>query len=250
MQLRRAIELRLRPRELGLRARHRGLRRLDLRRRRPHRRAGALHLRLRRRQRATRRRPHDLDLRLRGLRQRRRRVEVRLRRGGPRLVVGVVDLGDHRAGLDPLVVADAHVQHHAADARRDRQHVGVDLRVVGLHLVARHVAVDEVHRDHRAGEPAEHEVRAPRLRLRLGRGAVRGRRSWFCSRRHITHSAGSSTCAGALVRGTRTRNRRGRTPRNRMPCRMNTRSNASTVACRYSAPPIMRPAASCADTAS
>ena len=55
---------------------------------------------------------------------------------GPRLVhgdliVARIELHEHGAGFDQLVVRDRHLQHRAADARRHRRHVRIHLRIVG-----------------------------------------------------------------------------------------------------------------------
>ena len=56
-------------------------------------------------------------------------------RGG-RVEVGRLELVEHVAGLDELVVGDLHGRDHAADPRGDRHDVGLDLReVADAHLV-------------------------------------------------------------------------------------------------------------------
>ena len=47
------------------------------------------------------------------------------------LIVARIELHEHRAGFDALVVFDRHAQHRAADARRDLRHVRIHLRIVG-----------------------------------------------------------------------------------------------------------------------
>ena len=56
-----------------------------------------------------------------------RRLGIRHRH----LVVVGIELGEDGAGLDVLVVVHPHAAHIAGDARADRIHVSVDLRVVG-----------------------------------------------------------------------------------------------------------------------
>jgi hypothetical protein len=52
-------------------------------------------------------------------------------------VVRRVDLDEELSLGDLLVVLHVHLEHGPADARRDRDDVGVDLRVVGVLLAAR-----------------------------------------------------------------------------------------------------------------
>ena len=47
------------------------------------------------------------------------------------LVVARIELDEHRAGFDQLVVVDGDLRDGAADARRDLRHMRIDLRIVG-----------------------------------------------------------------------------------------------------------------------
>ena len=47
------------------------------------------------------------------------------------LIIARVDLDEHGAGFDDLIVLDRHFHHRAADARRHRNHVRIHLRIVG-----------------------------------------------------------------------------------------------------------------------
>ena len=47
------------------------------------------------------------------------------------LVVARIELDQHRAGLDQLVVVDRDLGHRAADARGNLRHVRINLRIVG-----------------------------------------------------------------------------------------------------------------------
>ena len=61
----------------------------------------------------------------------RRRPARRAARVERDLVIARIDLDQHGAGLDLLVVDDRDAQHRAAHARRHRRHVRIDLRIVG-----------------------------------------------------------------------------------------------------------------------
>jgi len=50
------------------------------------------------------------------------------------LVVARIDFDQRRAGIDQLVVHHAHAQHRPADARRNRRHVRIHLRIVSLFM--------------------------------------------------------------------------------------------------------------------
>ena len=98
---------------------------------------GLLDAALRRRHVARRRRRRDRHA---GSRRDRRRFgvgELGARRVERDLVVARIDLDEHGARLDLLVVVDRHAQHRAADARRNRRHMRIHLRIVGRLAPAR-----------------------------------------------------------------------------------------------------------------
>jgi hypothetical protein len=53
------------------------------------------------------------------------------------LVVARIDLNEEGTAVHPIVVVDGHLDHGAADARRDLRNVPIDLRIVGRLVPAR-----------------------------------------------------------------------------------------------------------------
>jgi hypothetical protein len=72
--------------------------------------------------------------------------EFRLRLLDRHFVVARIDLYQHGAGADGVVVVDVHLQHRPADTGRDLRDPAVDLRVVGRFVAARAQPEDQDHR--------------------------------------------------------------------------------------------------------
>jgi hypothetical protein len=155
-----ALQVRVGLGGVGLRAIERGLRGGDLRVRSERRGRRAGEHRARRRETALRARLDDLHLRVGRVGLRLRRCELRFGLFLAVLVVDGVDLRDHVALLHRLVVRDEELDDVARDARRERHHVGRDLRVVRALLPGGERAVTHVTRRGDAHDDGEDRVRA------------------------------------------------------------------------------------------
>src|SRR5262249_17316145 len=132
-----------------------------------------------------------------------RRFELGLRACDLDIEVCRIDLEQHVATLDRLVVVDGRVRDRAGDTRRDRHDVGFDLRVVGRLLVVGQPPVHTPQGGDDHGDHAQDEI-----------CALTAARLWFGRCFHKLYSAEISTWAGVEVRCTRRNSSSGNTTTN------------------------------------